>query len=556
MIPFRVCLALTGLLAMAACGSDTTGPPDTNQGRCGTQAPAVGLAPGDYAVFDPTADAGCIALPAPGSAGAEYLYVALATTGDSGVYSLKAEAPGVLTASSAAAPPLRSPVLSAFAGSRKAATFHDMLRAREAALAARGVGFLGAPPVQLGPPAVGDKRSFSVCGGITCTSFVTVSATAKHVGERVAIYVDDSAPPNGYSQSDVDQVGALFDQYLYPIDTTAFGRESDIDGNGVVVVLLTAAVNRLSGSCPDQTVILGYFFGADLVSVQGSNHGEVFYGVVPDPGGVVAGCAIPKDFATQKLAPTFIHEFQHMISFNQHVLLRQGSTEETWLNEGFSHFAEELGGRQVPDSAVPGVVNARTQFIFGDVDNAYSYLSDPEGSALIEPLGSTGELTERGANWLFVRWLVDQFGGDPLGTAFTRAMLATNLTGVANVTAHTHEPFDTLLVQWQLANYLDDLPGFTPSSQRLQYLSWNFRVTFASLNTQAPQAYPDPYPLVPDVAMTTTYGRTGLLRIGSGPHVLVEQQGSVQALDLQLGGISGHDVAGALTPRVGVARIR
>jgi hypothetical protein len=111
-------------------------------------------------------------------------------------------------------------------------------------------------------------------------------------------------------------------------------------------------------------------------------------------------------------------------------------------------------------------------------------------------------------------------------------------------------------VQWQLANYLDDLPGFTPSSQRLQYLSWNFRHTFASLNSQAPQAYPDPYPLVPDVAATTTYGRTGLLRVGSGPHVLVEQQGSVQALDLQLGGTAGQNVAGALTPRVGVARIR
>jgi hypothetical protein len=30
---------------------------------------------------------------------------------------------------------------------------------------------------------------------------------------------------------------------------------------------------------------------------------------------------------------TFIHEFQHMISFNQHVLVRGGDGEVLWLNE-------------------------------------------------------------------------------------------------------------------------------------------------------------------------------------------------------------------------------
>ena len=39
-----------------------------------------------------------------------------------------------------------------------------------------------------------------------------------------------------------------------------------------------------------------------------------------------------------------------MISYNQHVLVAAGSAEDTWLNEGLSHFAEELGGRSVPDA--------------------------------------------------------------------------------------------------------------------------------------------------------------------------------------------------------------
>jgi len=38
---------------------------------------------------------------------------------------------------------------------------------------------------------------------------------------------------------------------------------------------------------------------------------------------------------------TFIHEFQHMISFNQHVLVGNSVNGEVlWLNEGFSHYAK------------------------------------------------------------------------------------------------------------------------------------------------------------------------------------------------------------------------
>src|SRR5262249_44450926 len=155
--------------------------------------------------------------------------------------------------------------------------------------------------------------------------------------------------------------------------------------------------------------ILGYFFGLDLLpSQQHSNDGEVFYGLVPDPGN--SSCDISKDFATDFLPPTFIHEFQHMISFNQHVVMRQGVSEITWLNEGLSHFAEELGGRLIPDAECqPAFTTCRTQFLGGDVENAYDYLNDPESSFLIEPGNSTGTLAERGANWLFVRWLADHF---------------------------------------------------------------------------------------------------------------------------------------------------
>ena len=109
-------------------------------------------------------------------------------------------------------------------------------------------------------------------------------------------------------------------------------------------------MNELSPNCNSTgSAILGFFFGLDLLpSQQHSNDGEIFYGVVP--GTVTSGCTISKSFATANLPGVFIHEFQHMISFNQHVLVRGGTVEDTWLNEGLSHFAEELAGDGVPDS--------------------------------------------------------------------------------------------------------------------------------------------------------------------------------------------------------------
>jgi hypothetical protein len=124
------------------------------------------------------------------------------------------------------------------------------------------------------------------------------------------------------------------------------------------------------------------------------------------------------------------------------------------------------------------------------------------------------------------------------------------------VEARTGEDFGTLLLQWQLANYLDNLPGFTPSSPRLQYLSGNFRNTFSSLNSQSPQSFPKPYPLVPDSAVNAEFSRTGTLRIGSGPHVLMEQGAGSQGLSLQLMSPSGSAIPAGVAARAAVARIR
>src|SRR5256886_10358927 len=64
-------------------------------------------------------------------------------------------------------------------------------------------------------------------------------------GRHIAIYVDSAAPQRGLTQSALDAMRDVIDNRLYVVDTLAFGRESDIDANHVVLVLMTNRVNRL-----------------------------------------------------------------------------------------------------------------------------------------------------------------------------------------------------------------------------------------------------------------------------------------------------------------------
>jgi hypothetical protein len=557
------------VLVLASCSGDGTGPGPLATIEC-SDASLLSLAVGQHIVIDPAERGSCVRVPAAGSSGAEYLYVALATAGaeaPAGVkasYQLSGGAVGAVLADRASPPAMPNPTLSAFRPRTSATAFHRMLRERERASArspgARfGLGAGGQAAAAVAP-AVGSSDSFFVCGTAECmvSEFVKVGATAKHVGERVAIYVDDAAPSaanGGYSQTDLDRVGALFDDYLYPIDTLAFGRESDIDNNGVVIVLLTPRVNALSDDCPN-SVILGYFFGdVDLdLSMAKSNRGEIFYGLVPDPNN--ATCPINTGYANRNLPPTFIHEFQHMISYNQHVLKGGSNSEDVWLNEGLSHFAEELGARKITDETKCFNNDCLSQFASGNLVNFYNYLTDPESNYLVAPASSGGSLEERGAGWSFVRWLVDHFGSDEFGRNVTRGLVNTSRLGAANVEAVVDEPFSTLVPLWQMANYLDNLPGFSGNAM-LQYPTWNLRLVFENFNSQSPSQFPTEYPLVPEAVTAGGYNRDGVLRAGSGRHLLITQSPSGEAIDLQLAASDGESLPPeTIRPRIAVVRIR
>jgi hypothetical protein len=503
----------------------------------------VALAVGEYTSIDPASDSGCVSFPANASTtdSASYLVVVQSvggTPGDSAPFQLRnALAPyGTPRQIAAAQRPRRS----------VSVTFDRFLRrvARQSALAAvpawRPAPLAGPPGA---PPVSGTRRTFTVCADLDCGTFKPVTAVARSVGAHVAIYVDTLAPAGGFTQTDLDSLQQVLDGRLYPIDTLAFGRESDIDGNSVVIVLLTGVVNAMvsPAACDTGGFVEGFFFAPDIDPATAAqyNDGEVIYALVPDSSATLS-CAHRVSDLKLDLPPTFLHEFEHMISYTQHVLVRGGPPEDDWLDEGLSEYAEELGGR----SYLPFDPTTFGEYTLYELYDAYTYLRAPEQHFLLTT--SDQSLADLGAGWLFVRYLVDQYG-----PALASQLVQTSLVGEANVASHTGQAFATSVERWALANWVSDLPGFTAPAE-LRYTSWSFRQTFLTLYSLDPADFPSPFPLVPFDA-SGSLNAAGTLRAGSGVYLRLRQGPRGAEIDLRLNS-GATPVSAALAPRVTIIR--
>lgn len=402
-----------------------------------------------------------------------------------------------------------------------AEAFHMRMRQVERDEAPRAIAYMqqlrNRPQVSLqvgkAAAAVEAVRDFKVLSSLTSSSYATVTARLIYTGTNILLYVDNAAPTTGgFSDAEYANFGKQMDSDLYPIDVAAFGSVSDIDANGKTFVLFTPIVNRLTltaNSCG--SYVAGFFNGADLSGNTNANKAEIFYSSVPgEPAGGATCQALPQATVRQSAPATFIHELQHMISYNQHVLTRNASTEAVWLNEGLSHLAEELGGKlyetrypcpNLPPCPTTGRASASQifpdsaqGFLPPNFGNAYDFFSSRLDFSLTSPTGF-GTIEERGVAWLFLRWLVDQ-----KGDAAMKAMVQTSRSGTANVEAVAGESFTTLYADFLAATLLDDFPGATAGQipTRYQFTSRNLRAIYARLNSIASGSYPTAYPL--DVA--------------------------------------------------------
>ena len=404
---------------------------------------------------------------------------------------------------------------------------------RRLASAARGSEPYQPPMLAL---TLGSLRTFEVISTLEATEFTKATGKLRFIGEHIGIFVDTSAFPS-YADADLARIGNLFDSDLYPTVVASFGPESDIDRNGKVLVFLTPRVNALvaANDCGQHGFVTGFFYGRDLLpSLPHSNAGEIFYALVPDPFANYS-CSHASNDTQRLVSGTFIHEMQHMISYFHHVVARGGESEEPWLNEGLSHIAEELGSRVFEARYPPPLGRATAGQIFPDSSqpfistqllNAYVYLYSSASHSVTTFVGS-GSLEERGAAWLFLRWL-----GDQKGEATYRRLVQTSLTGIANVEARTEEKFATLFGDFSVAIWADSIPG-VPRDQvpaRYRFQSRNLRQLMARQAFVA--GWADPFPVKPIwipvggyaegplMPGTMVYGTLGPFSPGQGALVL------------------------------------
>ncbi len=296
-------------------------------------------------------------------------------------------------------------------------------------------------------------------------NFTVVSADLKYEGDHALLYVDQRTPPQYLTDQDAEDLGLDFDNQIHPINRAYFGEESDINGEGKVAILLTPVVNEMTpaGTAWQEGFISGFFMPGDLlpdlVDPRVTNGMEIFYTVVPDPD-TLFGNYFPKAETIEYIRSTIAHEFQHMIMFNYRVLIYgRGRVadymEDLWLEEGLSHIAEDLNG-----------------FDQGNIGRANIFLEDPGNVTLVY---GGDALDERGASFLFLRYLGDRFGD-----GIFRELVQSRSAGTANVEEASEERFKELFADWSSACYLSGL-GIT-ADERFNYTSIDLRGDFDPLS--------------------------------------------------------------------------
>jgi hypothetical protein len=355
--------------------------------------------------------------------------------------------------------------------------------------------------------AEGDTLTFrvpDVNGTNLCTTgYREIRAAVKRVGSRVTIAQDITAPAGGFTAADFTSIASEFDVLIYPTDTTYFGRETDRNADGRVTILYTPEVNKatLSGAAG---FVAGFFWGGDLVKLSEyqslgrecpqTNEQEIFYMLVPDPAGTINGNPRSVSLVRQNTRGTIAHEFQHMINhglrlFNPAV----DSSETAWLNEGLSHFAEEVVGRALKgfgDFQRLGFEDVNPTPSSQDDYNAYfrqnlgRYRPWMERPDTASPTSSraANQLAPRGAAWMFLRYAADHHGGGNL-KAFLRSVVAGPDIGLRNLLQHANgAQYDDLLSGWLISQFTDgvNIPGLPT---RFTMRSWAVRDLMAGHNS-------------------------------------------------------------------------
>jgi hypothetical protein len=447
------------------------------------------------------------------------------------------------------------------------------LRPRERQLAfenaifarARGAALLPALPPRAAlstPPTVGSTQAFRVLSNLTAGTWTTVTAQLTFVGTNVLLYIDVNAPANGFTPTQLAAFGQLFDQTLYGIDVGAFGQPSDVDQNGHVIMLMSPVVNAdtPASTCASQGYVVGFFDPEDFTSSVNSNQGEIFYSVVPDPNATVS-CSHSVAGLGLDIPATFLHELQHLINFSQHVLINNGNPLSSWLDEGMSIAAEELGSAYYEQKCPPPACRTDPAQIFPDSSqgfvngflyDSYQYALLPDTASLTLHSDSDNGFSWRGGDWALVRYLGDRFG-----SGFYQQLEQGPSDGISAIAAAAGFPFPSLFADFGTALYTDSFPGLpratAPAVDR--FGSRDMRQLWARLfTTSGPSAsFPSAMPL--QLFAVTTDTSAFLMNPGTMSFWRLDTPAADSTVSIRFATPGGNRLSPALHPQLAIFRL-
>lgn len=373
-------------------------------------------------------------------------------------------------------------ITAAFVTGNPTEDLHERLREAEQFLAGEAFANSATPKTKaaLKNLGVGATRSFKVLKSFADTSqYQDVAATLVYASAYFNAYVDtrnlqDFVTSGRVADFATSELAHNLENFAAVLEdeVSLFGTTTDVDGDGKFNILFTQQVNELSTN--KSSITTGYFYAVDLFgssSYAQSNETEIIYAAIPDPAGKY-GAEISKSFAHSNIIPSVLpHELQHLINFNQHYFLNDKSIEESFLNEGLSHLAEDIYS-----------MNESGYMEQSGIEN-YSRVAQYLAASDTICFSCGASLSERGGSYLFLRYLYDQaqmgnLAGADSGANLLANLLDTNLTGVENLTfaasARTADAdFLELLGNFSLAVYLD---GYvTGTSNRYIFSGLNLR---------------------------------------------------------------------------------
>jgi hypothetical protein len=414
------------------------------------------------------------------------------------------------------------------------------------------------------PPAVGSVRAFHVASSFTAQTFKTVGATLSFVGDNILLYIDTLAPANGFTPAQLSAFGTYFDKTLYPIDTAAFGAPVDLDQNGRVIVLMSPTVNALSPSaqCATQGFVAGFFDTGDFdgPADPNSNQGEIFYTMVPDPLGTFS-CAHTASSLGSDVPATFLHELQHLIYFSQHVIVSGTGEGSSWMDEGMSIVAEELGSLYYEQKCPPPSCRTSPAQLFPDSSQGFiqSFLYDSYQYALVPDTvsvtlhdDSENGFSWRGGAWLMMRWL-----GDQVGAGIFKKLERGPANGVANIEQATGQSFPALFANFGLALATDSLRGLPRATapQVNRFTTRNMKALWARLfatsggASDVPRA--DPVTLFPITSDTTA----AVLSPGTMTFFRLDTPVSASTVTIRFAAPGGAALSTSLHPQLAIFRL-